>query len=178
MNISLEYLSSVLRYDPSTGEMFWLLRPREHFKSDWLHRRWNSSRAATRAGSFDAEGYQQIKIDGTVYRSHRLALYLAYGVPPAGEVDHINGVRSDNRLENLRVVSCQQNSRNRKMPACNKSGVVGVCWVSSRGKWMAHIGSGKRQQNLGYFDKFEDALQQRKSAELSFGYHVNHGRAA
>lgn len=178
MNISLEYLSSVIRYEPSSGDFFWLSRPIEHFKSDWLHRRWNSSRAGTRAGSSDAEGYQQIKIDGSVYRAHRLAVYLAYGEPPIGEVDHINGVRSDNRLENLRVVSCQQNSRNRKIPAGNKSGVVGVCWISARGKWMAHIGSGERQQNLGYFDEYEDAIQRRKSAELAFGYHANHGRVA
>lgn len=178
MSLDPEYIRSVLSYDRDSGEFRWLDRPSSHFSKSWVGERWNKRTAGTIAGSFDAEGYRQIKIDGQVYRAHRVAWVLENGEWPAGEIDHINGNKSDNAISNLRIVTTSENARNRKLPISNKSGVVGVCWVASRNKWMASITVNSRFINLGYFGDLAQAAARRAQAQEELGYHKNHGRAA
>jgi len=93
-----------------------------------------------------------------------------------GQVDHINGDRSDNRWQNLRVVSVKENCRNRAKSGTSTNAVMGVTWRRQNGMWQAKIGGTKNRQHLGWFDNHEDAVRARKSAEKRAGYHANHGR--
>jgi hypothetical protein len=95
---------------------------------------------------------------------------------PEDQIDHINGVRSDNRWCNLRAVSRQENAKNKRTPSDNSSGVIGVCWDRREKKWRAEIQSGKVKHALGHFPEFSDAVAARKKAERDLEFHKNHGR--
>ena len=77
-------------------------------------------------GSFDKDGYLIIKIKGRQFKAHRLAWFLVYGEFPKSELDHINRIRSDNRIENLRESNRQQQNKNKSFPVNPKTGVIGV----------------------------------------------------
>lgn len=106
--------------------------------------------------------------------AHRVAFMLVMGRWPE-MIDHINGVTADNRWANLREVGAFENMQNMKLRSSNKTGVIGV-HVRSGGLYRAAIGSGKSRENLGSFADFFEAVCARKSAELTLGYHANHGR--
>jgi len=101
---------------------------------------------------------------------------IVHGEWPEWQIDHINGVRRDTRLCNLRSVSASENSRNCALSTRNKSGSIGVCWDAHHNKWHASIKVDGRQVALGRFSEFENAVSARKAAEAKYGYHVNHGR--
>lgn len=127
------------------------------------------------AGSVTNRGYVVISIFNTQVRAHRLAWFYVYGVFP-DSIDHINGIKTDNRIKNLRNVSQQENTKNRALNKNNKSGVSGVRWVQSVSKWISRISVGGKHIGLGYFDNKFDAVAVRKSAEKQYKYHKNHGR--
>lgn len=83
------------------------------------------------------------------------------------DIDHKYGkeTRNDNRKSNLRIATESQNMMNRNLSTRNKSGVVGVSWTTVYNKWLANIMLNGKNIHLGYFDKFEDAVQARKEAE-------------
>lgn len=108
-------------------------------------------RAGQLAGTRTSHGYVQIKVAGYLTYAHRLAWLYVYGTLPSGEVDHINGDRSDNRLCNLRDVTTQTNAENRRSPGRNnKSGFLGVSWDAQRGKWKAGIVINGRWKHIGF----------------------------
>jgi HNH endonuclease/AP2 domain len=168
--IAVEDLRSLLRYEPETGKLLWHRRGRVSFD-----RRWAGLQAFT---AKDTHGYLCGAICGERVLAHRVVWALTYGEWPQGEIDHINGDRTDNRIENLRLVSGAENQRNKKRYTRNKSGVAGVSWHASTGKWQAQINVAGRQVHLGIFDRIEDAAAARKAAEQQHDYHQNHGRAA
>lgn len=96
-------------------------------------------------------------------------------VPDNMEIDHINHIRTDNRTENLRIVSHQQNAMNRSKTLRNTSGVVGVSWCKITGKWYAYIKKDGVMHNIGRYTSLEDAVLARASAEKRLGFHENHG---
>ena len=83
-------------------------------------------------------------------------------------VDHINGDPLDNRRENLRIVTQQENNMNLSMRKTNKSGVSGVCWDKSTNKWKAEITYKYKKINLGRFDTLEETTKARKDAEMKY----------
>jgi hypothetical protein len=176
--ISLIYLRELLSYDPFTGALTWLERPREHFKDIRSFTRWKNRYAGTVASHVGARGYIIVHINGQNYLGHRIAWALHFGGWPDGQVDHINGIRSDNRIANIRTVDWIENARNTCIARNNKSGVTGVCWTPSWGCWMAHIGVAGKNIQLGRFKTRADAIRARKAAERRYGFHPNHGRAA
>lgn len=99
-------------------------------------------------------------------------LYV-YGVWPSRFIDHIDHNPSNNRIVNLRDVSASDNMRNRRLGRHNTSGAHGVRFDKLSGRWTASINI-----NLGSFDRRQDAVDARKSAEVKFGYHPLHGVAA
>ena len=99
-----------------------------------------------------------------------------HGEWPRHEIDHINGDPSDNRICNLRDVTHKVNGLNQKIPAHNKSGIIGVSWHNSTKKWAATITVSKKQLHLGVFDTIEQARDARSLAERKYGFHKNHGR--
>lgn len=78
---------------------------------------------------------------------------------PAGDVDHINRIRTDNRKENLRIATRTQNLINSKLSPKNTTGYKGVCWVEHRKKFKASISVFNKSQHLGYFDTAEQAAE-------------------
>lgn len=172
--ISVDRLRQFLRYDPECGFLYWRARPSEHFKSNGSCKTWNKRFANTRAGNSTRHGYIDISISGRHYYAHRVALALLTGKWPTGQVDHINGVRNDNRSVNLREVSSLENSKNVRKRVDNSSGVVGVNRHGRR--WKASIKCEGSQIHLGCFDTIEEAGAARKGAERALGYHPNHGR--
>lgn len=128
------------------------------------------------AGRVGGKGYREIAISGRRFQAHRLAWFLATGTWPSEEIDHINGDKADNRLANLREVSHAENGRNQPRPSNNRSGVIGVGWNATAGKWAARIKVDGWSRFLGYFDDVSGAAKARKAAELEHGFHQNHGR--
>nr|WP_175479900.1 HNH endonuclease signature motif containing protein [Paracoccus homiensis] len=108
-------------------------------------------------------------------QAHRVAWAVIHGRWPNGEIDHINGDRSDNRLANLREVTKRENHRNMAIRSDNTSGVTGVYWAREKGKWAAYIKADKMVA-LGRYDTFAEAVAARRAAEKVLGYHPNHGR--
>ena len=128
------------------------------------------------AGGDDGRGYKTVSVDYARYKAHRLVWFHHYGEWPDGPLDHINGVKTDNRLSNLRLVTQAINLRNQKLRKTNSSGVCGVYWHKGCGKWYACIHVNYKNKHLGYFVNKEDAIAARKQAEFEYGFHPNHGQ--
>lgn len=175
-------VSEILKYDPDTGKLFWKERRAHLFEGDdaFAERNcasWNARFAGKEAFTAkNAKGYHQGGIFYNVYRAHRIIWLLHTGEWPEGEIDHINGVRSDNRISNLRHVTSGENRKNQKKSSRNTSGVVGVTRSKALNKWSAKIIIGGVHKHLGLFDDLSDAAQARKAAEATYGFHKNHGR--
>tara|TARA_R110000787_G_scaffold5224_1_gene19174 strand:+ start:191 stop:673 length:483 start_codon:yes stop_codon:yes gene_type:complete len=110
-----------------------------------------------------------VKYSGTKDGLKRKLLHrIIMGEPEDLVIDHINRDPLDNRRENLRIVSRQENQMNLSMRKTNKSGVSGVHWNKSANKWRAAIKYKNKHINLGYFEKLEDAGKARKDAEMKY----------
>jgi hypothetical protein len=176
--ISLERIRSLLSYNPETGSLTWLARPRSDFADTRSFTRWATTYEGTIASHIGGRGYVVVHIAGQNYLGHRLAWALHFGTWPDSQIDHINHIRADNRIVNLREVDHAGNARNASIAVNNTSGVTGVSWSPVLGVWVAGIGHENKWVNLGKFDSRELATAARKDAERRFGYHPNHGRAA
>lgn len=139
-----------------------------------VHRK--QSRAGNEAGFLHKDtGYRRVKIDGKPYSVHRVIFFMCTGLQP-DIIDHINGNPVDNRIENLRIVDCNQNMHNRSMNKNNTSGVKGVSWVASKCKWVAMLGYNGTQRTLGHFDTKELAAEFLELArDMVHGVYANHG---
>jgi len=161
-----EYLNSLIDYDPKTGKFTWKIVRVKNQLSEGSH-----------AGYIDSKGYLRIQIDGKNYMAHKLAWLSVYGTIPE-TIDHINQVKNDNRIENLRVVTHSENAKNKKIGAKNTSGCMGVTWKKSECRWVVRINADGKRVYLGSFAKYDDAVNARKSAEKLYGYHTNHNKVA
>lgn len=135
----------------------------------------NSVQIGDIAGNKHPNGYIGISVNGDHYPAHRIVWLLKTGEWPNGDIDHIDGDRSNNRFENLRQVDRRTNSRNQKLRSTNKSGVMGVHWNSRYERWIAQINDENGRKHLGFFVSKDDAIAARKAAEVALGYHPNHG---
>jgi len=97
---------------------------------------------------------------------------------PTLSIDHINGIPADNRPDNLRDVAHIENHRNQRLRKNNTSGALGVSFNKRRSKWTAHITINGVYKHLGFFDSKDAAIGVRRSAEITSGFHENHGRRA
>lgn len=176
-----EELRKFLRYEPDTGKLFWRKRTPDMFVRGKMGqevscKRWNTRFSGKQALVQDSTtGYFCGVILDRNFKAHRVAFAIANDFWPE-EVDHINGNRKDNRKENLRSVSKSENMKNVKTRSDNKSGRVGICWVTGRSKWRAEICSEGRRINIGYFENLEDAVGARQKHEKKLNFHPNHGR--
>ena len=153
---SAETLRELLIYNPCTGELRWKRRPHR----DWRDLRHNRHKAGRVAGTTQPGGYVFIGIDhAKQYRflAHRIAWILWYGEDPTLEIDHINRIKNDNRITNLRTVDRSAQARNKGMYSNNTSGYAGVSLHKPSNKWRAAIGCGGRIRHIGYFDTPEEA---------------------
>lgn len=170
----------VLKADFETGKLYWLPRTPDMFtdgkyQAERVCSLWNRKLAGKEAFTANLNGYRQGEIFGRHSKAHRVLWLLYTGKWPSADIDHINGIRSDNRIENLRVVSRAENLKNQRLRTNNTSGVTGVSWDKRSGKWHAHIQVNVRRKHIGYFTKISDAIAARKAAEVEYGFHANHG---
>lgn len=128
---------------------------------------WNAKHAGRKVGVPKGNGYLMFRLGGRCLLVHRVVYALACGVDPVGStVDHANGNRSDNRPENLRLATNQENVQYRSGPGANNtSGVVGVYWSKASKKWAASIKLGGRNAHLGVFTDLAVAAAVRAAAE-------------
>lgn len=102
---------------------------------------------------------------------------LCFGhIPENAEIDHINHVRNDNRLCNLRFVTRSENRRNQSVNSKNTSGVTGVCFLKARKKYMAQISVDRENIYLGIFETLEEAAEARRQADRKYKFNNNHGK--
>ena len=153
--LTQERLKQVLYYDNKTGEFTW---------------RENSSKSMSNkaAGFLNDQGYILIGIGNDKYRAHRLAWLYVYGEWPQNDLDHINGIKTDNFITNLREATDSQNLSNSKKPKTNKSGFKGVSWHSNAKKWQSHIRVNGKSIYLGLFQTPEKAHQAYRTAARKY----------
>lgn len=172
-------LQELVAYDADTGSLSWKSRDPKHFCRSRDCSGWNAKYAGKPAlNTLWPNGYRAGHIFKKTYLAHRVAWALHHGAWPEMHIDHINGVRGDNRITNLRAVSAEDNQKNVRQRCDNTSGVKGVDYVASSGLWRARIVKGGARVTLGYFADVTAAATARLSAEQVYGYHPNHGRAA
>jgi hypothetical protein len=119
------------------------------------------------AGHQRNDGYIDICVDKKIYFAHRLIFMFFNGYFPK-EIDHINNIRNDNRIENLREVTHLQNQWNHSLKINNTSGFKGVSFVKKTGKWRAQINENSKKRYLGMFLTPEEAHQAYCKAAIAF----------
>lgn len=176
-DLSQDDVMELLIYDPATGVLSWKPRPLEMFESERVWKIWNRRYANKEAGNIHpTSGYRKVAIRSYPYLSHRLIWLMVHGELPV-HIDHQDGQRSNNRLENLRNVTPSVNHKNVRRKSTNTSGVTGVRMETRTGKWHAYIRVDYARKNLGRYDSIDAAVAARKLAESQYGFHPNHGRA-
>ena len=125
--------------------------------------------AGSVAGFIDVAGYRWAKVNKIRYAVSHLVWLYVHGDWPDGEIDHVNGVRDDNRIGNLRDVSRLIQVKNAKKRKDNSSGVNGVSWNKACSKWWAYIDVDKKRIDLGYYADKAKAAAKRRMAEVIYG---------
>jgi len=162
--ITQKRIMEFVSYDSITGIFYWM--------ADCPSKKMRGKVA----GTIKDDGYVCIVICGIKYRAHRLAWFYSHGLWPPKDIDHINGVRNDNRLINLREATKSQNSHNSKKPLNNASGFKGVHWHKHHKKWCSGIQVNGVKKHLGSFETPEEAHEAYKNASNKYhGSYANHG---
>ena len=107
----------------------------------------------------NGKGYTKIGVNGKYYYAHRMAWVYVHGEVPDGDLDHINGNPSDNRICNLRVTNRSQNMQNTLKFKTNTSGYKGVTWLKKQKKWKAQITNNNHAISIGIYDSVEEAYE-------------------
>lgn len=141
--LTAEELREMLDYDPETGV----------FK--WRKSKCNRVKTGDVAGTYTEKGYVRIRVLGRMYRAHRLAWLYVHGVWPQDQIDHINGIRDDNRIENLREATNAENQRNMKKRVGKRCALKGVHVVN--GRFRAVITVSQKRLYLGDYNTEEEA---------------------
>lgn len=164
-NLTQKQLRQLVDYDPNTGVFTWRVTL------------CGRAVAGSKAGGHGGQGYVMLQVCKRRYGAHRLAWLYVYGELPTQQVDHINGNRSDNRINNLRLATNSQNQGNRSINCNSQSGHKGVQWSKQKRKWKAVIQISGERKFLGLFDTVEDAGHAyRRAAKSYFGEYSYYSR--
>lgn len=156
-DLNYNFLTSILSYNPDDGVFKWKKSIGQRVK------------VGETAGWIDkSTGYVSIKINNVNYKAHVLAWFYIHKKMPK-YVDHINHVKSDNRLINLRDVSHEENHKNKSLSSNNTSGVCGVYFRKTDNKWTAQIKVNGKSKYLGIYTNKEDAISARIEANKKYG---------
>lgn len=166
LELRYEEVARLFTYDREAGVLYWRNKNRTTTRHKYV--------ASTYGGAKD--GYRRVGIKGKIYLEHRVIMMLCFGhIPENAEIDHINHVRDDNRLVNLRFVTRRENQRNQSLSSKSTTGVTGVHFSKTRKKYVAQIKVNQETVYLGMFYTLEEAAAARREAELKYGFHSNHG---
>jgi hypothetical protein len=143
--LTQEYLRSLFDYDAETGVLTRKICTANRHKLGEI------------VGYSGARGYRQAMAGGRKYMVHNLIWMWVHGKFPEGVIDHINRVRHDNRLANLREVTRSENNHNMSISSANWSGFTGAAWDKSRSQWLASIRANGKQHHLGRFNTPQEA---------------------
>lgn len=153
-DLFIEKLKNAFSYDPEAGVVIRKIRLANRNKE-----------GEEVGGIHKGHGYLVTRCFGKAMLVHRIAWAITYGKFPDGEIDHINGVRHDNRLNNLRDVPRRMNQLNQHGPRKdNSSGVLGVSYHKQIGKFQAYINESGQRKYLGCFSILSDAIKVRDTA--------------
>lgn len=173
--LKIEVLHKRLVCNADVGKLFWRERTLDMSVDQRSCSIWNAQFSGVEAFTAYSKGYKRGNINGFFVYAHRVIWAMHTGAWPIDQIDHINHNRDDNRIINLREVSVVENSQNSKLYNTNSSGVTGVSFCKRLNKWRAYIMIDYKQISLGYFIDKSQAIIARKQAELSNGFHRNHG---
>jgi hypothetical protein len=123
---------------------------------------------STQVGFLDSRHYRSLTINKRMYKAHRIIWLMVFGHFPEQCIDHINRIKTDNRLVNLKEASFIDNMKNRPLQRNNTSSKKGVFFT--QGMWYARIYVEHKTINLGRFSTFELAKQARITAEYKYGF--------
>lgn len=137
--ITKEELIKTLNYNPITGDFTWIAKPANCINLNDI------------AGYTDSTGYRRIKIKSKLYSHHRLAFLYMTGRFPDEQIDHINGIKTDNRWKNLRPATFRENNANKKSKEGSFSGLKGVTYQKRRNNYRAKLTSNGVTIHLGEF---------------------------
>lgn len=151
-------IEDCISYNPYTGVLTWSTRVN------------NSVSVGQTLGTRHNKGYLFFRLNKKFYFCHKVAWFLHYGCWPSGEIDHINGDKSDNRITNLRDVTHLQNMCNTPSRQKTSSKYKGVHIIKTTGKWRATLWNGCSKLHLGVFScEKEAALAYDTEARKVFG---------
>lgn len=148
---SKEELNELFDYHPVTGILYW----KNHIRMK-----------GKEAGGVDNSGYIRVRIKNKKYLIHRIIWTIVHGDIDGGEIDHINGNKSDNRIDNLRLCSRSENCMNRGLFKTNKLGVKGVIYHQTMKKYKASISKDNKKVTIGFYDNKDDAYTAYKNMTL------------
>lgn len=147
--INQEEIKKLLNYDKETGIFTWKEK-----------RNWRANKGDI-AGSINHSGYINIKINGKLFKAHRLAWIYVYGYWPIVDIDHIDHIKTNNKISNLRDVSTSINMQNQNCASSiSTTGLLGVCFHKATNKYQASITINKKRIHLGLFLSAEEAYSQ------------------
>lgn len=155
--VSYAQVKKFLSYDPILGELTWRASKGNRVRGKF-------------AGGVDRDGYNYLVVNQRKYKSHRIIWLWWYGYYPENDIDHIDGDKTNNRIENLRETSDLCNCRNRGLRKDNKTGVPGIHWNERLGKWVAQITNLGARRHLGYFSTMREAVARRHAAEIEYDW--------
>jgi hypothetical protein len=153
MSLTQKTAQELFNYDPETGNLYW--------------KRPTGARSVPGSivGTLNFHGYYTVGIFGKKYKVHRIIWLYVYGYTPEHELDHINRIKTDNRISNLREVSHQCNLRNAKQHKSNTSGVTGINFDRRTSSWGSWITIDSKSRFLGRYSDYTEAVCIRLAVE-------------
>ena len=135
----------------------------------------SNARAGTIIDFIENNGYVRVRVDGKMYGVHQVVFVMFNGYLPK-IIDHVNNIKADNRIENLREATKSENGYNTKLPVNSKSGIKNVCWVKKLNSWQVKLKVKSICKVIGYFKDLELAELVAYEARNKFhGKFANHG---
>jgi hypothetical protein len=164
---SRDLVRQLLHYDPDTGVLTWLHRPRDMFGTEQAWLAWNGKMAGKAAGArweYKAQTCLYVSLRPRKLKAHRLAWLLHYGEPVPDIIDHVDTDGFNNRITNLRAATKGQNNANSRLRKSNRFGAKGVSRANQPTGFCASIMAEGRRIYLGTFATVEEAAEARRDA--------------